>query len=535
MGTKNDSAATRGPSLGLTRRRLLELSAISGAALVAACTLPQGSSSSAAPLRRDAILGHFNEPTGLNPITSAADPPAQTIMMNGIYDELVRPNWSTGGVQPSLALTWKQEDPLHWLFDLRQGVQFHKDYGEMTAEDIEFLFDYVISGNKPVAFRFNGVVGAKAVGKYQVRVTLAKPNAAFLVVTAFRGAMVVSKRAYTELGEQAYARTPVGTGPFEFVSWEAGSRIVLKKFAKYWDPARPKLDQVTYKIILDPFVRTTQLKTGEIDFLNQPSWDQVDDLKKTPGIRVDSLAGGSYDYIALNVKRAPLDKREVRQALSYAIDRTAIAKAVYFGHAIPDDGPLVAGYLGYEANKHTYPLTADLTKARALLAQAGFPNGFPVSLITSDQANQRQIVEIVAEQLKPLGIKVEIGNLDLATYNARVKKADFQMGAKDVNLTAPDTDAALYAFFYSTAATAIATGYNNPEVDRLLDQARAGTDSAARAALYRQTLTTVLDDASFIYIDHPEVVYAMKEKLVGFTPISNGGIYDNVADMKWVP
>jgi peptide/nickel transport system substrate-binding protein len=450
-----------------------------------------------------------------------------------IYAPLVHLSFETLGPVPALATEWHQPDPLTWQFKLQEGVQFHKGYGEVTAEDVAFNANYTIEENKPRKFLYSFVKGAKALDKYTVEFQLEKPFTPFLVTTAVdQGTWVVSKKAYEEMGADAFGRNPVGAGPFEFVSWESGSAITLKKFDKYYKSGLPHLEELVIYPVVDTNTKKLQLLNGELDFIDQPDMKDIPELEEAPSITVARAPGWTWNAIVFNLElpaEHPLMQKEVRQAIAHAIDREAIVEGAYFGNGIPDDNPLPPGYMGTDPGVHLYDTKANQEKAQELLAQAGFADGFSVSCIVSEKTAMRRQLEIIAEQLAQLGITVQIEQL-LGDVFDRLASRDFEMSMLDITVMTPDPDSALY--WFQRSGTAVNCGYLNPRVDELLDGAREESDQGKREEMYNEVVRLVLEDAPYIFTCHRNMVWAYHENLTGFSAPSEDGLL-KLEELRW--
>jgi peptide/nickel transport system substrate-binding protein len=505
----------------LSRRQLLRSAAYAsaGVALLGACTTGPGPGLNGGRRSSKNSLTYalFSEPTTLNPITQLADVSATLVIFN-LFDSLVAYDIANNKLVPGLATSWRQVDPKTWEFTLRQGVMFHKDFGELTADDVVFNVNYTVEQNKPRKFLYFYVVGAKAIDKYTVQISLSQTYTPFLFTVAQGAAtFIVSKKAFDQLGEQNLNRSPVGTGPFEFDSWVSGSQINLKRNAKYFKDGLPILDKLVFRPVVDPFVKQQLIKTGEIDMYDFPNYRDVAEIRKDAGLVVSSVKGWNWDYINFNFDpKLPVFKEEVRQAISYAIDREEIVRSVYYGEAQADDGPMPEGYLGAEPRRHMYPMTADVAKAKSLLAQAGYANGFTIECMTAEKGSLRRELELVAAQLDKAGIKVQIQNLDTGTYNTRWGKREFQMALKDVTMMTPDSDSTMYWFLHSN--TVGWKGHNDPQLDQLLDQARTEQNESKRAQLYQQIVQIALKAAPYIWTNHHNAVRIWRKGLQGYVP-----------------
>jgi peptide/nickel transport system substrate-binding protein len=510
------------------RRTFLRLAAGTAATFA---TYPRGLvAASAASSKKSLIIAQYAEPFNLNPIMENVDRPADQIDTN-IYGSLLFFDPKTGRFRPALATKWTQKDPKTWVFELRRGVQFHKGYGEFTADDVEFFVNYVVQGKKPLFWVFEPVEGAKALDRYTVEYKLKVPFGPFLSnLTVGLGSWIVSKRAYKEMGEEAFGRNPVGTGPFEFESWQRGSRITLKRFIKYWEPGLPYLDRLEFRPIPDPFVRKALLETGEVDLIDAPDYKDIVAFRRDSKFEVRSVPGWDFTYLNPNIKRAPFNIKEVRQAIAYAIDRNELVQSVYYGEATPGDNPFPPGFTGYSSALQVYPNRADVSKARELLAKAGFPNGFKTTCITSERPTAKRALEVMASQLAKAGIKVEIQNLETATYQTRWQNGQYDLATEFIILASPDPDSGLYWFVHT--GTFGDHGYNNPQVDKWLDEERAETDQQKRIDILRKVTRTEVEDAAYIYFAHTNVVRITKKDVLG-VPLSPQELYLPLDKVRW--
>jgi peptide/nickel transport system substrate-binding protein len=503
-------------SLRLNRREFIQWSSMAtGGALLAACApsaapgaAPAGEGSAAA--RTDLRVALSAEPGFMNPVMVTSDRSFSKIGWQ-VYDSLVVYDYETNTVKPQLATDWQQKDELTWEFKLREGVQFHKGYGELTAEDVEFMVNYVVNENKPLKFLYFFVEGATATDKYTVEYKLSQPFAPFLFTTARdRAAMIVSKKAYEEMGEEAFNRNPVGTGAFEMSEWRSGDSVTLTRHADYWGAPLPKLDEISFRFITDTITRESLLKSGEVDFIDGPDYKNVADWQADENFVVTSTPSWGTDWIPFSVTVPPFDKVEVRQAICYAIDRESLVENIYYGNAQADQGPLPAGYIGYPSPE-IYPLNGDKEKAKELLAAAGLPDGFSTTVLT--RAEFKPLAEAISGQLAEIGIQMTIETLDPGTLNARTRELDFEATVTNLAFMTPDTDSTMYWFYHTD--TVGNYGYNNPTIDQQLEIARLTQEPEARSEIYQEILSTVLDEAPYCYLLHPNIVRIYRKGLEG--------------------
>jgi peptide/nickel transport system substrate-binding protein len=461
------------------------------------------------------VIWTWPEPLNLNPMYHKSDISMNRVVSN-IFEPLLEWDLENRKSIPCLATEWQQKDPKTWIFKLRKGVQFQKGFGEMTAEDVAFTANYIIQKNTPTKFLFDYVKEAVVIDKYTVQYNLERPHAPFLLSAAsVVGGMIVCKKAFEKKGPEVFNRDPVGTGPYEFGEWIAGDRIVLRKFEGYWDKGKPHIEKLVFKVVPESYTAETMFRAGEIDFLPQPEFKDIEKLKKLAQVEVQSIGAANWDYITFDCKKTPFNKKEIRQAISYAIDRQAIVDSVYYGWAVPTDNPLPSGFLGAGPDLQRYPKRADLTKAKELLTKAGYPNGFTTTVITSSKENLRKSTQIAAEQLKKVGIICKIEQLDMATYVKRTSRAsDFEMELEDIGIMSPDPDSCFW-WFHHTGTTRM-HGHENPVTDKLLEEGRAEQDPAKRAKIYHDVNKQILEESPYVYIAHVAKVNLFNKALKGF-------------------
>lgn len=500
-----------------------------GAALVgrtgveAGASAPKATAPAVITTRKNLVVGLFTDPPTLNYFLRT-DTPGGMVAQN-IYNKLVRANTKTRAADPELATEWKQTDPTTWVVKLRQGVKWHGGYGDFTADDVVFTYQYTID-NK--TFQYSNAIfivnTCKALDKYTVEFKLKQPFGAFPLVTMEYGGTIMCRKAHQEMGEQKYGRTPIGTGPFRVESWRAGAEIVLKKNPDYWKRGQPYLDELVYRIIPDATVRFASLRKGEIDFMTNPDAKDIPALRagKEPSIVYSSIPGWNWDYISFTFPEFnkkpnfPTVKKEVRQAISYAIDRQAIVDTIYMGDAIVTDSPIPPGFLAYRPGPLKYPARGDLTKAKQLMQQAGVSN-FDIECITSDKMWLRQETELVASMLSQIGINVKIVGQDMGTFNARWTRRQFEMLLEDIATTSPDTDATVWTFYHKNGRS-YAGAPNAEEVTKWVDDARASSNPKQRETLYHKIVDHSLDIADRLYLVHVKQNRLYRRGLTGYEP-----------------
>ena len=466
--------------------------------------------------RRDLRVGVFGGEFGnLSPVIRM-DIQGSLVMYN-VFDGLIRINFKDHKVEPGMALDWTNPDPLTWRLKIREGVKWQKGYGEFTAEDVAYTFNYHMeSKSSYMGNSLFAVDTVKADGKYVVEIKTKLPFGAFPGVSMGGAGTMISMKAHKEMGNQAYSAMPVGNGPFQIES-KKGTEIVLVKNPDYWRPGFPKLDRLVYRAIPDSTTRLQALQKGELDFVTHPDPKDMTALRKDGKFTINSTPGWEWDYQQFNLKTkpdAPWQNKLVRQAISYAIDREAIVNEIYYGEGSVTDNQIPAGFMGHRTPLVKYPKNGDLKKAKELMAQAGV-KGYEVEVITSDKDWLRKELELVAAMVSQIGITYKIKNLDMGGFNNLWLNQKFDQHLEDVTIVAPDPDACSWWFLHSKGT---ASAYNSPAMDALLDGARSELDPTKREQMYHKIVDTTLEECPTIYHCNTNNIQIYDKRLVGSDP-----------------
>jgi peptide/nickel transport system substrate-binding protein len=508
----------------LSRRGL-----IAGAA--AAAALPRLSSPALAQAaRRDLRIGVFGGDFGnISPVVRHDIQGG--LIVNNVFDGLVRIDYANRRIIPWLAEAWTQSDPLTWRVKIREGVKWHRGYGEMTAQDVLYSFQYHIDTRSAwLGSSFSAIDTMATEGSHVLVVKTKRPFGPFPAVTLGYGGNVVSERAHKEIGPQAYQSRPIGQGPFMVESMR-GTEVTLVRNPDYWRPGLPKMDRLFYRAIPDSSVRLQALQRREIDFMTHPDGREVAQARRNTNFRSVDAVGWNWDYQQFNLTgsvASPFQNKLVRQAISYAIDREAIVREIYNGEATITDNAIPPGYMGHRQSLMRYPKNGDLAKARQLMAQAGV-RGYSVDVITSDKDWLRKELELVAAMVSQIGITYRIRNMDMGGFNNLWINNRFEQHLEDITLVAPDPDATVWWFMHSQGSV---SGYRNPVMDGLLDGAREETDPAKREGLYHSIVDMSLEECPLIYHCNVNYTQIFDRRLSGFTP-SNQEYIQFMDEIAW--
>lgn len=449
------------------------------------------------------------DPQGFDPHLTSAYSSFQ--VLENVFDTLVAVDANLN-IVPALAESWEvSEDNLTWTFHIRPGVKFHNGR-ELTAEDVKYSYERILDPEvgSGVAWRLSLVDSFEVVDELTLNVLLKEPYPGLLAkIGGYKGMAIVPKEV-AEAGE--LERNPVGTGPFKFVSYTPGDSIVLEANPDYWEEGKPYLDQIIFKPIPDDTVRLTNLQTSVVDWIDNLPAEQVTMLSESAEFVVDRVGGTDYGYIGINLKREPFDNPLVRQALNYAINREDVAAAALWDTAVPGQNPLPKDsfwYSGYQ------PYTYDPERAKELLAEAGYADGFSAEFMpTTEYEETVRAAQVLQAQLAEVGIDASIRTLEWGTWLEEEGAGNFDMYICSwIGNIDPDD------YFYSQHRTGQVfnfTGYSNPELDTLLDQGRTEADPEARKAIYDQVQQIVIDDSPYVFLFIPANVDAYQPYVKGY-------------------
>jgi peptide/nickel transport system substrate-binding protein len=450
-----------------------------GAALAALLTTP------ALAQQTDLTIALQLEPPHLDP-TSAAAGAIDSVLYSNVFEGLTR-FMSDGSVVAGLAESWNiSEDGTTYTFKLRDGVSFH-DGSTMDAEDVKFTLDRARAEDSANAQKalFAGISEVTVIDPTTVEVKLSAPDGNFLFNMAWGDAVIVAPESI-----EGIKQTPIGTGPFKFDAWVQGDRIEISRNADYWGAA-PALDAATFKFISDPTAAFAAMMAQDIDaFAGFPAPENLPQFEADPRFQVLVGSTEGETILAMNNKLPPFDNKTVREAVAHAIDRQAIIDGAMFGLGTP------IGTHFAPHNPDYVDLTAqsafDPEKAKTLLAEAGFADGFTTTLKLPPPSYARRGGEIIASQLRAVGIETEITNLEWAQWLEEVFRGkDF--GLTIVSHTEP-FDIGIYArpdYYFQ---------YDNPAFQELMTTLGATSDPAARSELLAQAQTMIADDYVNAYL-----------------------------------
>jgi peptide/nickel transport system substrate-binding protein len=472
------------------------------------------------------VVGLVAEPVNLDP-AQVTDLNSNRVGRRVVETLVTFPDESTQ-IVPGLAESWTiSKDGLQYTFKLRSGVKFH-DGTPLTAEAVKFSIERQINpehpahklGKYPFAnFYFGNVKAVEALSAERVAFLLKEPRASFLAVLTVGAASVVSPTAVMKAGPD-YVVQPVGTGPFKFVSWDRGQRVVLEKNPSYWKfPV--KLDRVIYRPIVEDQARLTELLTGSLDLIVGVPADYVNQLETGGKVGVLKQVGAHVWYLGINNQKKPFDDKRVRQALNYAVNKDAIVRDVLKGTGTPSRGPVLPNTWAADPALKAYPY--DPERAKKLLAEAGYPNGFSTTLWVPESGSGMQapvaMSTVMQSNLKAVGVNVALQTMEWGAFLAKLRTKEQELFALSWMAGTEDPDLVMYPLLHSSQWTPNGPNralYKNPKFDDLLQQARLTTDQARRASLYKEAQRILVDDAPWVFVDHEIQIAAVARRVQGF-------------------
>jgi peptide/nickel transport system substrate-binding protein len=446
-----------------------------------------------------------SEPDNFDPMISAATDTQSTVLLN-VYEGLLAFN-EKGEFIPALAKDYTvSEDGLSYSFVLKEGIRFHNGKS-FSSEDVKYTYDMLagLAGEAPLNVTISRLVASvEILSEYAVEIRLIERNAGFIT----RLTIPICPAGYADASVK-----PIGTGPYRFVEYQPGQKVALEKNTDYaTDAARmPSIEKVEFRIMTDPNARLMALKSGGLDISfvdanDKPALESDFRLVETPSNMVQVMG--------LNNTVAPLDDVRVRQAINYAINKDEIIRGAFSGNGTRVDSflsPVMAAYYNFGMDVYD----TDIDRAKGLLAEAGLPDGFDLTItVPANYQNHIDAAQVIANQLAKVGIRAEIelvqwadwldGVYTKAAYEATVIAHTGKLDPNDF-LNRFDSQYSNNYFRYA-----------NPEYDALIAAAANATDESARADIFKHCQQLLVDDAASVFVTDPTMVYAVAKDISGF-------------------
>lgn len=483
------------------------------------------------------VFGRGSDATKLDP--AQVTDGESLIVTQQIYDTLVTYKKENTDVMPALAESWEtSEDGTIWTFHLRKDVKFH-DGTDFNAEAVVFNFERWMYEDHPYhqgefvywGYMFGGYPGVvkkvEALDDYTVRFTLSEPQAPFLQNLAMPVFAIASPTAVKKWGAD-YSNHPVGTGPFKFVSWERDTQIVVERNDDYWD-GKPYLDRIVFRVIPDNSARLLELQAGSIDMMDGLNPSDAPFVEKDKNLQLILRPANTIGYVAMNMDKKPFDDVRVRRAINHAINKEAIVEAFFSGLGEPAKNPIPPTMWSYNDDIPGYEYNPK--KARQLLKEAGYPNGFETELWAMPNPRPyfpepRKIAEAIQADLADIGIKAKIVSYDWTTYMDKLEDGEHAMCMMGWTGDNGDPDNFLYALLDKDNAVLGSAGnyafYRSDELHDILIEAQRNTNHERRVELYRKAQEIIFQDAPWVPVVHSTPPTAAKKIVKGLVPHATG-------------
>ena len=486
------------------------------------------------PVQDILVFGRGGDSTSLDP-SRVTEGETFKVTIN-LYETLLNFEEQDTTVAPGLAKEWKtSEDGLTYTFTLQEGVKFH-DGTDFNAEAVVKNFERWASGDEEKFPYYNTmfvgdgdegdvIESVTAEGDHTVIIKLTRPQAPFLKNIAMDMFAIASPTAF-EKGDDEFERNPVGTGPFQFVEWKPNETITIQKFDEYWQEGLPKLSKVIFRSIPDNSARLNALLAGDIDLADGINPSDGAAIEGNEELQLFERPSMNIGYLGMTVTRPPFDKKEVRQAINYAIDKQAIVDSFFEGRAEIAKNPMPPSISGYNDEIEGYAY--DPEKAKELLAEAGLADGFEMDLWAMPvprpyMPDGGKVAEVIQKNLSDVGITAKIVSHEWGTYLDLASKGDadaFMLGWTGDN---GDADNFLYALLdEDNIGSNNYTYYKNNELHDILIEAQTEIDEEKRNELYKQAQVIIHEEAPWVPLAHYTPLLGGDKRITGFMPHPTG-------------
>jgi peptide/nickel transport system substrate-binding protein len=465
---------------------------------------------------------HFardSEPATLNPI--GANDNASIFALVQIFDTLVESTHAPTP-QPAIAESWKvSDDGLTWTFKLRKATFSNGD--PVTAEDVKFSIDRFAN---PDINSFYAGFGAmiertEIVDASTFRIYLNRVDGAFLDYLSTFIPSIIPKKIYEQMGDEAFSEKPIGSGPFMVNEWVRGEKLVLDRNPYYWKEGQPYVDRIVFYYVPDDNTRMLKVESGEAHIATEVPYGQIERLNAIKSVNVQIEDVMAWDAIWFNIRKPPLDDKNIRQALNYATPKEAMLKTLMHG-AGEIANHVIAKVKYWDPSVSAYPY--DMAKAKELMAKSKAPNGFSMPmLIVAGDSVERQQAEIVQAEWAKLGVKITIEAVDVGTIWDRWLSSEemcFTLPGNALSSDAlSDDNLGLVFFDFTAGAESFWTGWNNPRAIELVQKAGKTLDENVRRQTYHEVQRLVMEDAPAVPLFFTKARTALRDNVHGFSTL----------------
>ena len=453
--------------------------------------------------------------TSLDPHQGKETPAVQ--VNTQIFDTLVTVDPETNEVVPQIAESWEQTDDQTYVFKIREGIKFH-DGSDLTAEDVKFSLDRA-RNSAAVSYIVNFIEEVTVDDDHTVTVKTTAPYAPTLRNLAIPFAAIVPK-AVVEADENAFIQNPVGSGPYKFVEWNHGDHVTLKAFDDYY-AGKPETENLIMKVIPETSQRTIALETGEVDLAYDLAVNDIPKVNSDDKLTVYEIPSLTCWYVSMNMNKKPFDNPKVREAMSMAIDRQTIIDTINAGSGQTADAIIAPAVFGYYSTgvKEYNP-----TKAKELLAEAGYPNGFSTTLWVNDNQSRIEMCQAMQAMLLEVGVQCNLEVLEFGSFISRTTAGDHDLAYFGWTTSSGDADYSYYSLEHSTqqGAAGNRSFLADPDVDKLIEEACSNTNEEERKELYKELAIKLDEINNNIPVYYSSINVGANKKVEGFVMDANG-------------
>jgi peptide/nickel transport system substrate-binding protein len=436
-------------------------------------------------------------------------------VLRNMYECLVTFSQDLKSSEPQLATEWKRLNDLTVQFKLRQNVKFHNGE-DFDADAVKFSLNRMLDPKTqaPLLSMYNTIDRVDVLDKYTVNITTKKADPVLLRRLSGICTIIVPPKYFSTAKPEELATRPIGTGPYKFVSWQKDADLVMEANPNYWGGA-PSIKKVIVKGIPETGTRVAALLAGDVDIIPAVPPDDIDRINRSGKARIVTIPGNRVVFYFMDAGKKPTDNKLVRQAVNYGANIDAIIKTVLGGRGYRRATLINPWHVGYDPEIKPFPY--DPEKAKALLREAGYPNGVEMNLhqVQGRVPKDKEVGEAIAGELGKVGIKVNLRLMDWGTSftQASAGKLDGLKFGSWGNIM-QDADLSFYGQYHSsTIYSKFFRSYQNPKLDSLMEEARSVLDVGKRTSLYSQVQKILMDDCPDLYCYAIEDVYGINNRI----------------------
>lgn len=483
----------------------------------------QGGSSTGTTYKDTLVWCQGSDVTSLDP-HQGKETPAVAVTCQ-IFDTLVAVDPVTNELVPQIAEKWEQVDEVTYVFTIRQGVKFH-DGSEVTVEDVKFSLERAIN-SAAVSYIVDFIDSVTITDEHTITIVTKYPYGPTLRNLAIPFAAIVPK-ALVEADEANFILHPVGSGPYEFVEWSQSDHITMKAFDDYY-AGKAATENLIMRVVPETSQRLIALETGDVDLAYDLAVNDIPKVEDNSDLVANVISSLSCTYVSMNLNKAPFNDPKVREALTHAIDRQAIVDTINSGIGQPADAIIAPGVFGYYSTG-VPEYNPELSKQ--LLAEAGYPNGFKTTMICNDSQSRMEVATAVIAMLADVGVECELQTMEFGSYIDRTSNGEHELAIFGWTTSSGDADYTYYSLEHSSqqGAPGNRSFIADPEVDKLIEDARSSGDEATRKELYKQLAIKLAEYNNNINILYSALTAGASKNVEGFIMDVNG--YHNLQNVK---